>query len=415
MKILYNIFVFLYLISAKIFAIFNPKARLWIAGRQNIFQKIKNSEIAHNSIIWIHCASLGEFEQGRPIIEKLKATYPNHSILLTFFSPSGFEVRKDYEFADYVYYLPLDTKKNARQFISLVQPKLVVFIKYEFWFNYINELYKQKIPLIFASVIFRPSQLFFKPWGSWFARQLNKITYIFVQNQVSIELLDSIDIHHADISGDTRFDRVIQLPEDPLEFPIIEKFKGKTKLLMAGSTWLPGEKILLTILEKSAVDFKLVIAPHLINKEHIEEIRTRFNSYNPVLYSDGLSEKLILSKVLIIDSIGMLSLLYQYADIAYIGGGFGVGIHNLLEVSTYGIPVIFGPNYQRFREAIDLRDNGGGFPIENAEECLTIFNQLMTDANLYQKSASVAKEYVYENAGATKLIINKVKEYIVAG
>jgi len=421
MKLLYNIFILLYLSSIKAASLFNGKAKQWVDGRKDILSRIKEEQLSDKQIIWVHCASLGEFEQARPVIEKLKATYPDHSIFLTFFSPSGYEIRKNYELADYIYYLPIDTRKNARQFINYVNPKLVVFIKYEFWFNYIDELYRNKIPQIFVSVIFRPSQHFFSAWGGWYARQLNKLTYIFVQNEESIELLDSIGIHHAQVSGDTRFDRVIQLPDDPTTFPIIENFKGSSRLLMAGSTWQPGEKILFDLLHKSEVDIKLVIAPHLINKEHITDLVSRFQDFNPVLYSqvseyEGSKQKSKMeqSKVMIIDSIGMLSQLYRYADIAYIGGGFGVGIHNLLEASTYGIPVLYGPNYKRFREAVELRDNRGGFPINNSDEFSEIFQMLMRDKHEYQKSASVARQYVINNAGATELVINKVKEYIVA-
>ena len=412
MKLIYNIFIFLYLSSIRIASLFNGKARQWVNGRKDVFAQIRKEQLSDKQIIWVHCASLGEFEQGRPVIEMLRSTHPDYSILLTFFSPSGYEVRKNYEFADYVYYIPIDTRKNARKFIKYVNPKLVIFVKYEFWFNYIDEIYHQKIPLIFVSVIFRKSQHFFKPWGAWFADQLNKITYLFVQNTESVELLDTIGINHAEVSGDTRFDRVIQLSDEQVSFPIIEKFKGESTLLIAGSTWELDEKILYDLLINSSVDFKLVIAPHLIDKEHIGNVLKRFEDYSPILYSKASLVNLNKSRVIIIDSIGMLSQLYRYAKIAYIGGGFGVGIHNLLEASTYGIPVLFGPNYKRFREAVELRDNGGGFPIVDSAECLEIFDNLMKDDNAYKTSASVAKHYIHENAGATQMVIDKVKEYI---
>ncbi len=415
MKLIYNIFIFLYSISIRIASFFNGKALQWVDGRKNILSRITADNLSNKQIIWVHCASLGEFEQGRPVIEILRSTYPDYKILLTFFSPSGYEVRKNYKYADYVYYLPIDTRKNARQFVKIVNPKIVIFVKYEFWYNYIDELYRQKIPLIFISVIFRKSQLFFKPWGAWYASLLNKITYLFVQNNESIDLLDSIGIYHAGVSGDTRFDRVLQLPDEDVSFPVIESFKGESALLVAGSTWHPDEKILHDLILNSKLEIKLVIAPHLINTEHISEIQKQFEEYNPILYSKATSSNLIKSKVIIIDSIGMLSQLYRYANIAYIGGGFGVGIHNLLEASTYGIPVLFGPNYKRFREAIELRDNGGGFPITNSEDCFRVCEKLLLDPSAYEVSASIAKQYVYENAGATQLVINKVKEYIVAG
>ncbi|MBC8320091.1 MAG: 3-deoxy-D-manno-octulosonic acid transferase [Bacteroidetes bacterium] len=415
MKVLYNIFIFLYSKVIRVASVFNPKARQWVDGRKDLFSQIKDEQTSGNQNIWVHCASLGEFEQGRPVIEMLRATYPDHRIVLTFFSPSGYEVRKNYEYADNVYYLPIDTIKNARQFVSYINPKLVIFVKYEFWFNYIDELYRQKIPLIFVSVIFRPSQHFFKPWGKWYVRQINKATHLFVQNEESIDLLDSIGIYHAKVSGDTRFDRVLQLPDQLVSYPVIEQFKGASSLLIAGSTWQPDEKIIHELILNSKIDFKLIIAPHLINKEHIDAILNRFENYNPVLYSNASTYNFEQRKVLIIDSIGMLSMLYRYADIAFIGGGFGVGIHNLLEATTYGVPVIFGPNYKRFHEAVELKENGGGFPINNSKECLAVFDKLMTNENAYKECASTAKRYVRENAGATQLIINKVKEYIIAG
>ena len=411
MKIVYNTFVLLYAFVIKLVSVFSVKAKQWIDGRADIISKLKKENLSGKEIIWVHCASLGEFEQARPIIENLRTNYPNYSIFLTFFSPSGYEVRKNYELADFVYYLPIDTPQNAKQFIEIVNPRLVVIVKYEFWFNYIDELYKRKIPLFFISVIFRPSQYFFKPWGQYFAQQLNKITYLFVQNKESLNLLDNINIHHAEISGDTRFDRVAQLPNEQVSIPIVNEFKGNSKLLVAGSSWQPDEKILLELLDNSKTNFKLVIAPHMINKEHINEITKRFSSYNPVLYTNSDSLNDTNSKVLIINTIGMLSHIYNYAYIAYIGGGFGVGIHNLLEASTYGIPVIFGPNHTRFREAIDLTNNGGGFPISNSVDCLQIFDELMLDETIYNNSAITARNYVQNNAGATFKIINKIKDY----
>ncbi len=412
MKLIYIIFILIYSFAIHIASLFNGKAKQWVDGRKGIFSRLSKEQLSDKKIIWVHCASLGEFEQGRPIIEKLRISYPNYKIFLTFFSPSGYEVRKDYKFADYVYYLPIDTAKNAKRFIEIVNPRLVIFVKYEFWYNYIDELYRKKIPLIFVSVIFRPSQHFFKSWGRWYARQLNKITYLFVQNEESLKLLDSINIHHAEVSGDTRFDRVVQLPKEEVSFPIIINFKGNSKILMAGSTWQPDEKVLLELLNNSKANFKIVVAPHLINKEHITEITKRFEKYNPILYSKASTANFAKSRVLIIDSIGMLSQLYRNAYIAYIGGGFGVGIHNLLEASTYGIPVLFGPNYERFREAVELRDNGGGFPISNAQECLDVFEILMYDNQAYKKSAVVAQNYVQKNAGATAMVVDKVNEYL---
>lgn len=411
----YNIFVNLYLLSIRIASLFNSKAKLWITGRKNVISELKKWRRLNHQIIWVHCASLGEFEQGRPIIEALKINFPKHKIVLTFFSPSGYEVRKNYEGADFITYLPIDTKKNARTFVSTIKPQLVIFIKYEFWYNYINELYINKIPLIFASVIFRPSQHFFKPWGRWFAGQLNKVSFLFVQDENSLNLLESIGIYHADVAGDTRFDRVVQLPQSKISFPIVEKFKGDSKILMGGSTWPPGEKLLLELLRQSHGKFKLVIAPHLVDDEHINDIVNRYKEFSPVLYSESDTDKIIASKVLIINKIGFLSQLYKYAHIAYIGGGFGVGIHNLLEASTYGVPVLFGPNYKRFREAVELRDINAGFPVKSFNDMFAIFNRLISNDEFYESSSLAAKNYVRENSGATHHILNKTKDYIVAG
>ncbi len=399
MRFLYSLFINLYALSIRLASPFNPKAKSWVEGRKNVIRDFKKSEIFGRKIIWVHTASLGEFEQGRPIIEELKITYPNHKILLTFFSPSGYEVRKNYEYADYVCYLPADTLSNASRFINAVNPEIAIFIKYEFWYNYIYFLYKRKIPLIFASVIFRRSQHFFKFYGRWFVKQLNRITYIYVQDQNSLDLLDKVRVRHAEIGGDTRFDRVVQLPKEEVEFPLIEKFKGNSKVIIGGSTWPMGEAILKDVLNKSNDDIKLIIAPHVVSKEHINEIITSFAEYNPILYSDGNSEKLILSRVLIINKIGFLSMLYRYAYIAYIGGGFGVGLHNVLEASTYGIPVLFG----------------AGFFISNSDEAIMIIDKLNNDHEFYSNSSKIASQYVKNNAGATPKVINKVKEYIIAG
>lgn len=415
MRFIYNLFVHLYSFSIRVVSPFNEKARKWIRGRKDVFSNLQNSDIPDRQVIWVHTASLGEFEQGRPIIEKLKLNYPDHKILLTFFSPSGYEIRKNYELADHICYLPADTISNARKFVKLVNPELVVFVKYEFWYNYIYTLYKKKTPLIFASVIYRPSQHFFQFWGRWFVHQLNRITYIFVQNQDSLLLLDKIGINHAEVAGDTRFDRVVQLPAEDVSFPIIDKFKGDSKVIMGGSTWQPGEAILFDLIENKDIDIKLVIAPHVISKEHISDILNRFKDYNPVLYSNAESADLLTSQVLIIDKIGFLSLLYRYADIAYIGGGFGVGLHNVLEASTYGVPVLFGPNHLRFREAVELKNNGGGFFIVNSDEAGDIVSKLLNDPEFHKTSSKISLKYVKDNSGATQKIINKVKEYIIAG
>ena len=412
MHFIYNISIGAYAFGIRLAALFSSKAKLWVLGRKDIFSKIENSIPKGEKLIWFHCASLGEFEQGRPLIESFREHFKDHKILLTFFSPSGYEVRKNYEHADYIFYLPVDTPKNAKKFIALTQPRLAIFIKYEFWFNYLNELSRNKIPLLMVSVIFRPSQHFFKPWGGWFRKQLQKVTYFFVQNEASRNLLNSVKVYHVTVSGDTRFDRVMQLTSEEINLPEFEKFSNNEPLLIAGSTWPADEDILKTLLLKLEHKFKLVVAPHVVSKEHIQQLLVKFKEQKPILFSEINNASLAEKRVLIIDSIGLLSHLYRFGIIAYIGGGFGVGIHNVLEAATYGLPVIFGPNYQRFQEAVELARLDSGFPINNDKECIEIFSRLMADKTLLQKSSDIARNYVVENAGATSLVLEKAKEFL---
>lgn len=415
MRLVYNFFIFLYKKTISLAAFFgNDKAKKWLKGREDVFSKLKSAIREEDKTIWFHCASLGEFEQGRPLIETIKKSYPEYKILLTFFSPSGYEVRKDYPLADHVFYLPADTKKNARKFVEIVQPRLVFFIKYEFWFNYMNELYKRKIPYFMVSVIFRPSQHFFRIWGSWSRRQLRKITYLFVQDEQSLELLDRFKLYHADLIGDTRFDRVAELADFGKEFPVIERFTQNMSVLVAGSTWPADEEKLLALMQKLEEDIKLVIAPHQVGEEHIEQLKKSFGKFGVEVFSKATQNNLDNVRVLLIDSIGALSYLYRYATVTYIGGGFGAGIHNLLEAATYGKPVIFGPNHEKFREALDLIENGGGFTVNNADELLSIYRKLLTDRVKYNESAATAKDYVVSHTGATQKILEKAKEYLTA-
>jgi 3-deoxy-D-manno-octulosonic-acid transferase len=414
MRLFYNLFIFFYQEAIKIAALSgNEKARKWVQGRKSVFTDLKNAIEKDDKIIWMHCASLGEFEQGRPLIEAIRKRYKDYKILLTFFSPSGYEVRKNYAHADFVFYLPMDTARNARKFIKLVQPRAVFFIKYEFWFNYINELYLRKIPLFMVSSIFRPSQHFFRFWGGWFRKQLRKVTFLFVQDESSMELLENIKIYHAEMIGDTRFDRVIALSEEKKEFPLMETFADKKPLLIAGSTWPADEDKLLELIVQIQIDFKLVIAPHQVDKEHMVQLRKKFNNFNPVLYSAAADSDLKNSRVLIIDGIGYLSYLYAYADITYIGGGFGAGIHNLLEAATYGKPVIFGPNHDKFKEAIELKNNGGGVVISGADELIHTCGLLFNDQQKRTASGNAAKNYVLENAGATEKVMDKANEFLM--
>ena len=413
MRLFYNLFIFIYQGAIKTATFFgNEKAKLWVEGRKNVFREIKSVLGKDDNIIWVHCASLGEFEQGRPLIETISRKYKDYKILLTFFSPSGYEIRKNYEYADYVFYLPMDTPRSARKFIRLTQPRVVFFIKYEFWFNYINELSIQKIPLFMVSTIFRPSQHFFRFWGSWFRKQLRKITFLFVQDEKSLELLESIKIYHADMIGDTRFDRVIALAKENNEFPIIKEFAGRELLMIAGSTWPVDEDKLLKLIDQLNIDFKLIIAPHQVDEEHIDQLVKKFDKYKPVLYSMASTADLKNSRILIVDAIGYLSYLYKYADVTYIGGGFGAGIHNLLEAATYGKPVIFGPNHQKFKEAIDLKNEGSGFAISGTEDLINTCELLMSDQQKRSERGDAARNYVEHNSGATDKVIDKANEYL---
>ncbi len=413
MKFFYNLFINLYTFFIGLAALFNPKAKAWKNGRKGIFKKLKQTIDKNDKIIWFHVASLGEFEQARPVIERIKEQFNNHKILLTFFSPSGYEIRKNYDKADYVFYLPADTPRNAKKFVKIVNPRLAVFVKYEFWFNYIDALYKNKIPLLMISVIFRPSQHFFQFWGIWFKRQLRKVTWFFVQNEESLELLNSIKVKHAEISGDTRFDRVYQIVKENKTIPEIEHFKGDSPLLVAGSTWPADEDILLYLLKNTPENFKVVLAPHVVDENHIREIEQKFKAFNPLLFTQFDESGTAPSRVLIINTTGLLAYAYRYATFSYVGGGFGAGIHNLLEPVTYGHPVIFGPNYHKFREAHDLIKVGCGFPVENKTEALEIVSNLLEDKEKLMLLSGKAKEFVTKNIGATGIIMEKIKEYVI--
>ncbi|MBU1011864.1 MAG: 3-deoxy-D-manno-octulosonic acid transferase [Bacteroidetes bacterium] len=410
MKFLYNFLISVFYFAIIIASLVNKKAKKWLNGRKNVFESLLYSVAAGDEIIWIHCASLGEFEQGRPIIEGLKKAHPNYKILLSFFSPSGYEIRKNYEYADIVTYLPLDTYSNAKKFISIINPKLVIFVKYEFWFNYLAELKKQRIPVIFISSIFRPDQYFFKSYSSWFRKALKNIDHFFVQNEESKELLQNIGINQVTTCGDTRFDRVYQLAQNPLKFEIINLFKGESKLIVAGSTWPQDEEQLIPIINKFP-EIKFIIAPHEVHPSRIEQIQKKIGSKAGLLSSAKINE-LDNYNVLIVDSIGVLAHVYQYATIAYIGGGFKTGLHNIQEPVTFGIPVVFGPKFQKFQEANDLIKLKGAFSIKNSNELLEIFSNLIVIKDLYQNACQTNKNYVNQSVGASKIILNYLNELL---
>lgn len=408
MRSLYSLSIYSYIFYIRLGSLFNKKAKLMIAGRKNEFeklsQKVPELRSPGSELIWFHCASLGEFEQGRPVMEKLKALKPSVKILLTFFSPSGFEVRKNYPGADFICYLPMDTPSNAKKFLELAAPEKAFFVKYEFWFNYLNELNKKKIPTYLVSGIFREDHHFFKATGGWFRRQLTAFTHFFLQDENSMRLLKSIGYNNATLAGDTRFDRVADTAKNVKQIELVKIFSEGNKVMIGGSTWAPDEELLAAsnILNSG---YKLIIAPHEIDDNHIGEIESLFKrNGNCVRYSTASADSIKTATVLIIDNIGLLSSLYQYGSIAFVGGGFGKGIHNTLEAATFGMPVIFGPNYQKFAEAKDLIKLGGAFSVYGNSEFETTMN-LLSDDQVLKTSAQISRMYVQGKTGASEKIL----------
>lgn len=394
MRLIYNISIWLYVVTIRIASLYNLKAKKWVKGRENIFSELEAVVKNQKNIVWFHCASLGEFEQGKPIIEAYKSNHPAHQILLTFFSASGFEIKKNTALANWVFYLPADTTSNAKKFINLVNPIKVVFIKYEFWFNYMSQLKKQNIPFYSVSTIFREGQVFFK--YQWFAKQLKNVTHFFVQDEKSAELLNSIGFSNFTISGDTRFDSVVANTKNPTKIALVELFSKNKKTIICGSTWAKDEMILIQYI-KNHPENNYVIAPH-----ELDNISNLQKQTNGLLYSNANEKNIFTTNVLIIDSIGLLATIYQYGNLAYIGGGFGSGIHNILEAASFGLAVIFGPNYQKFNEAISLINKKGAISISNYEElslAIDIFNTF---------DQSIALNYIKENSGATNKILGLI-------
>lgn len=419
MRAFYSFVITLYSFSLKALSLFNQKARDWFYGRRGIFKKMDEIFTVHYAdenprpIIWIHCASLGEYEQGRPVIEEIKKRFPGFKILLTFFSPSGFNNKANSSDADYVFYLPIDTRRNARRFIKTVSPAMAIFVKYEFWYNYLNELYSNNIPVYTISAIFRPQQHFFKWYGAWFRNHLRKMNRIFVQDEESAELLSMIDVLNTRISGDTRFDRVSGIKTLDISLPLLDSFVAGNTVIVAGSTWPPDEDILKDLLASVASNVKLIIAPHEVTPSHIKELSAKFNGIS-VLYSQlgNTAGAMDQKRVVIIDSIGLLSKIYKYADIAYIGGGFGVGIHNTLEAAVFGMPVIFGPNYHRFKEARELIANNAAISVRNSGELIKEVQSFLKSPQKLESYSTSARLYVKDRTGATGIIINELEQYI---
>ena len=406
MRLLYNAGIFLYSAIAWIIAPFNRKARAWVNGRKNWYDSLKGKIVAGEKYIWIHCASLGEFEQGRPVIESIKKEKPAYRILLTFFSPSGYEIRKNYPLADIICYLPYDTPGNAEKFISLVNPAIAIFVKYEFWDNFISGLNRKMIPLYLISGIFRKEQLFFRWYGGFFRKILGKFTRIFVQDQESLELLKAIGIINVSVAGDTRFDRVAEIAGQTKEIPQMGRFRGSEKLFLAGSSWKPDEEIIAKYINSYPGIMKWVFAPHEIDNENIERLEKLFTvkSVRFTEFTDNSAD----ARVMIMDNIGMLSSAYRYASIAAVGGGFGKGIHNILEPACWSIPVLFGPNFGKFREAVDLIAMEGAKSFNDYDDFEEILNLWISDETEYRKAATRAGDYVNKNRGATDLIMKEI-------
>lgn len=382
-----------------------------VDGHRDVFKKLESEIDPHAKYIWLHAASLGEFEQGRPIIENIKKNYPSYKILLTFFSPSGYEVRKNYELADIVCYLPFDRKSKAKRFLRLANPQIAIFIKYEFWYNYINQLHKRDIPVYMVSAIFRPNQIFFRWYGKFYRKILHFYLRICVQDEDSKQLLNSIGVNNVEVCGDTRFDRVLDIKNNAKALPLADMFtkneQGEKQItLVAGSSWPKDEDVFIQYFNRNT-DIKLIIAPHEIHEAHLSYIESTLTRPS-IRYSKATLEDIQQYDCLIVDSFGLLSSLYKYGEIAYVGGGFGVGIHNILEAAVYGIPVFFGPNFKKFREAHRLIEEGGGYPIQDEETFLSLMDEFLEYPQVLSSAGNLAGEYVRNNAG----VVNRVMQVI---
>lgn len=431
MIFLYNIALLLFHFSIKIAALFNPKAKQWVEGRNDIFSKIQTALSTKSEIrnpkspkrLWMHVASLGEFEQGRPIIEQLKqrttdkgqGTIDRIEIILTFFSPSGYEIRKDYPLADHVFYLPLDTAANAQRFLDVVKPDMVIFIKYEFWYHYLNTLKQRNIPTLLVSGIFREKQFSkLNPYSYFLKKMLACFTHFFVQTPPSVYLLKKHDFNNVTLAGDTRIDRVAMLPEEARTFPLIEKFVGDAPVFIGGSTWQPDEAVISPLLQDERFKkWKFIFVPHDISETHIKRLE-RSLPLPSIRYSALIMPEIRnpTPTILIIDNVGMLSALYRYGTVAYIGGGFGKGIHNTLEPIAFGLPVLFGPKFQKFEEAIRLIETGGGFSVANPKELLDKMFFLSENPN-YIAASDAAKNYLNENRGATDKVLTYIESLVL--
>ena len=409
MRGLYTIGIWFYGLGIRIASLFNEKAKQWVRGRKGIFAELEKAFDGKSHPVWVHCASLGEYEQAKPLIEKIKQEQPEIKILTTFFSPSGYVQAVKKPLADYNFYLPLDLPCNVRKFIDIVQPKAAIFVKYEFWFNYMRQLSQKSIPFYYISAIFRENQHFFKSSGRWFAEQLRQATHFFVQTEKSKQLLESIGIKQVTVCGDTRFDRVKAIAEKVEPFPFMETFCQNKKIIIAGSSWGPDEHLLAQLLQHFP-DYKLVVAPHEISRT--PEVKETFAAYKTSLYTSMKEEELADTQVLIIDTIGILSRLYQYSTVSYIGGAFKTGLHNILEAAVYGKPLFFGPHYDHFNEAVNLVALKGAFSVNSTAEMQAIMEKFEQNPDYYAQTCEICQQFVADNSGAADTIYKQIEESI---
>lgn len=414
MLFLYNFILFLTRFGYALAGLVNPKAKAFNDGRKHLFHNLKSQlNLTASPLIWVHCASLGEFEQGRPVMEKLKREFPTYKIILTFFSPSGYQVRRNYDQADYVFYLPWDTKKNADQFISIAKPSLALFIKYEFWYHYTALLKEKGTPLLSVSSIFRKEQLFFKRYGSFYRNILFNFTHFFVQNDESVRLLKTVGLQNCTKAGDTRFDRVNELVKRSTNLPLVTQFKGNEKVMVIGSCWPEDLDVLIPFINEHYHHIKFIIAPHEISESFIHVIEESLNA-ETIRYSNAESTKTEHAHVLIIDNIGMLGQLYAYGEFAYIGGAFGKGLHNILEAACYGIPIFFGnKSYYKFQEAVDLINRGGAFEVADYLDFKNKY-ETVTLPQTFLLACEVTRQYVEENLGATEKVMHYCRKLLAA-
>ena len=410
LRFLYSFGLALYALLLRLVAPFVPKAAAWVAGRRGLLPRIERALAADTAPrLWVHCASLGEFEQGRPLIEGLRRQYPDHKIVLTFFSPSGYEVRKNWPGADYVFYLPLDTADHARRLVAAVRPRLAVFVKYEFWYYYLRELRQQEVPAVVVAAIFRPGQLFFRPWGGFFRQLLGQLSHIFTQNEESAALLRGIGLTRVSVTGDTRFDAVAATASaPPRPLPLVEAFVADgAPVLVAGSTWPEDLPALAPLLRKHARTLRAIVAPHEVAEAHLQEVEAALPGLT-VRYSQATPATVAAARLLLIDNVGLLSQLYRFGRFAYVGGAFGAGLHNTLEAAAFGLPVFFGPRYERFREAVGLVELGCAFSVASAQQLESAFDKFYYHDDARLRVQDVRLNYVHQHAGATNLILSQL-------